>query len=619
MSCHITTFSPQDNTLPASGQTASRAAKRRAEDAKSLADSFKLLSGATSGITLALPAGGTVSKAPAAASSSAAPVAPRVLLPNRNAEQHADGLLTGTRRIMLIGPTGHGKSSLVNSLLGEEMATTAGSGSAVTCAPSEFYFWKGGTFVPREQQEELAVPGGSSSSQAQQHEAELPPAPTRCENSGASTPAALLQSLLQNQRVPRSAKISLPRYKVTLRFLSEEQWFKELQEEIEEFMEKKRSPLLRKVYKGEEINNLLERWANKKVNLDNELDCEQFRTNMEREVKTLHARLRNNGGGFFGFGGAPRNGRLNMNKPEDKRPCEMLGQTHEQIVWSLEPLKKVEKCLKEVIERIEVGSDFPLLRVPGFADGAVRLGDVPGFGDSSGFRERIAQRCLEGAQKILICSNSARAGSDKQVLEYLRKDAVKSLQMKMAGKNCIVFVATKSDQAKLSEMARGGGAAASSSAGDLVELSSDSDDDNFNGGGSTARLHKKNRQKRQDNQNTVRSHVRDMVAMEHFGRMPVCVVSSERYMALKGLKQDESAAAEMDEELTEIPALAVYLMRSLYAECAMEHLKKLEGVLVHCASIRVRAEQNNKEQDAALSERAGDFVKKVSCGGAQLW
>lgn len=468
---------------------------------------------------------------------------------------------------MLIGPTGHGKSSLVNALLGEEIANTAGSGSAVTCCPTEFYYWKGGTIIPPADQQGAAASSNQPGTTGNNgNNEELPPAPTRCTNSGASAPAELLQVLVRSQNVPRNAKMALPRYKVSLTFLSEAQWFKEVAAEIEEFMTAKRSGLLWRVYgERDDIKQLLGKWKDsaERLNTDDEEACERFRTRMMGEVKQLHDRVCRRGGGGLLQGQFPfrvggwqqQKPRLNMLNPEKVRPCEMLGQgpaDTEQNCFSLEPLQRVEAHFKEVLEKIEVGSDFPLLRVPGFAEGKVRLGDVPGFGDSSGFRERIAQRCLEGAQKILICSNSVRAGSDKQVLEYLRKDAVKSLQMRNAGKNTIVFVATKSDQAKLSEM---GGR-------DVVDLDSDDEDE----GGPEARRLAQARKLRKGNNARVRGHVRDMVSSEHFGRIPVAVVSSERWLALMGIKRDESSAPELDEELTEIPALACYLVRSLYAE-----------------------------------------------------
>jgi len=44
-----------------------------------------------------------------------------------------------TVRVSVIGPTGSGKSSLVNALLGASVATTRGDGAAVTSVPTEYY------------------------------------------------------------------------------------------------------------------------------------------------------------------------------------------------------------------------------------------------------------------------------------------------------------------------------------------------------------------------------------------------------------------------------------------------------------------------------------------------
>ena len=57
------------------------------------------------------------------------------------------------------------------------------------------------------------------------------------------------------------------------------------------------------------------------------------------------------------------------------------------------------------------------------------------------------------ADKELVCAACARAGSDRQTKEYLRKDVLQELQMKRARSDSILFFcATKSDQASIEEL-----------------------------------------------------------------------------------------------------------------------------------------------------------------------
>jgi len=205
--------------------------------------------------------------------------------------------------------------------------------------------------------------------------------------------------------------------------------------------------------------------------------------------------------------------------------------------------------------------------------------DVPGFGDECGLREKIAEKYLHKADKILICAASARAGSDRQTKEYLQKDAVQQLQMKNVGRNTTVFVATKSDHAPPSELQ------------ELDEL-----EDDFSA------LHRLYRE-------SVRKNVQKMLADFKYGHdIPVHVVSSEKYLALAGLSTNDANGFAFED--TGVPELSASLFRSLWADVNLPAHKRLQELLTY-----------SQERADALEKQQGDGGEgdpEQSSSGQQL-
>jgi len=194
------------------------------------------------------------------------------------------------------------------------------------------------------------------------------------------------------------------------------------------------------------------------------------------------------------------------------------------------------------LERVEVGGEFHMLDIPTLSNSSAeqisfRLVDVPGFGDVNTQRESVAARALENSEKIIICANAARAGSDSQIVEYLKTDALQELQMKNTGRGKLIFCATKSDQEDVD-----------------LEWAEDAEDP------------------REVHNNTVRDNVKTMLAEKFkYGEdVPIVVGSSRKYFEIinKNNNADPSDSSATHDgytlDTTEIPYLSRLVFSTLW-------------------------------------------------------
>jgi len=243
------------------------------------------------------------------------------------------------RRVCVIGATGTGKSSLVNALLGNNLAVSAGKGAAVTSVPTEFYY---------------RTPAASTVVN-----------PTEYQGGRDLVGDGLLSSGL----VPAALR-QPPAFAVTLKFLDHAQLLSLVVDTIDDLF----SPQVTKTEKDRECKPLLTllfgtrfaanyEWAREVDDQTNPQMLETRRaqtqhamTELLREVqKQRTLRPATSSGSVLDL----------AKNPQSQTAYLLMGKTLTSQVYTLDTLRRLENDYWRIIENVAIGGDFPLLNLPG--------------------------------------------------------------------------------------------------------------------------------------------------------------------------------------------------------------------------------------------------------------